>query len=116
MTQRSMTQCSIPTGCLSRLQDHCPAGAPRWGWVVVQKPWISMGQGCKQQGLDATLHDAMLHTDGLSVPPSRSLPRWGAALGLGGGVQLGLFFLASSALLGGVLLVAGLVTAPWRKE
>ena len=54
----------MPTGCLPRLQDHCPAGAPRWGWVAV---------------------------------------------------QLGLFFLASSALLGGVLLVAGLVVATWRK-
>ena len=30
-------------------------------------------------------------------------------------VQLGLFFLASSTLLGGVLLVAGLVAATWRK-
>ncbi|WP_025781171.1 O-antigen ligase family protein [Candidatus Synechococcus spongiarum] len=52
------------TACLSRLQDHCPADAPHWGWVVV---------------------------------------------------QLGLFFLASSVLLGGVLLVVGLVVATWRK-
>lgn len=51
-------------GFLSRLQDHCPVGVPRWGWVAV---------------------------------------------------QLGLFFLASSALLGGVLLVIGLVVATWRK-
>ena len=51
-------------GFPSRLDDHCPAGAPRWGWVAV---------------------------------------------------QLGLFFLASSAFLGGVLLVAGLVVATWRK-
>lgn len=38
------------------------------------------------------------------------VPRWGWVA-----VQLGLFFLASSALLGGVLLVAGLVVATWRK-
>ena len=36
--------------------------------------------------------------------------RWGWVA-----VQLGLFFLASSALLGGVLLVVGLVVATWRK-
>ena len=51
----------MPMGFLSWLQGHCPAGAPRWGWVAV---------------------------------------------------QLGLFFLASSALLGGVAgggLVAGTV-------
>ena len=52
------------TGFLSWLQDHCPAGVPRWGWVAV---------------------------------------------------QLGLFFLARSARLGGILLVAGLVVATWRK-
>ena len=54
----------MPMGCLWRLQDHCPVGTPRWGWVAV---------------------------------------------------QLGLFFLASSALLGGILLVVGLVGATWRK-
>ena len=37
-------------------------------------------------------------------------PRWGWVA-----VQLGLFFLASSALLGGILLVAGLVLLPWRQ-
>ena len=36
--------------------------------------------------------------------------RWGWVA-----VQLGLFFLASSALLGGMLLVIGLVVATWRK-
>ena len=36
--------------------------------------------------------------------------RWGWVV-----VQLGLFFLASSALLGGMLLVASLVVAPWCK-
>ncbi|WP_025781173.1 hypothetical protein [Candidatus Synechococcus spongiarum] len=51
-------------GFLSWFHRHCPAGAPRRGWVAV---------------------------------------------------QLGLFFLASSALLGGALLVAGLVAATWRK-
>ena len=54
----------MPTGFPWRLQDHCPVGVPRWGWVAV---------------------------------------------------QLGLFFLASSALLGGVLLAVGLVVATWRK-
>ncbi|MDE0646720.1 MAG: O-antigen ligase family protein [Cyanobacteria bacterium MAG IRC4_bin_6] len=38
------------------------------------------------------------------------VPRWGWVA-----VQLGLFFLASSALLGGALLVAGLVVVTWRK-
>ena len=54
----------MPTGFPRRLQDHCPVGVPRWGWVAV---------------------------------------------------QLGLFFLASSALLGGVLLAVGLVVATWCK-
>ncbi|KKZ14824.1 MAG: ligase [Candidatus Synechococcus spongiarum 142] len=54
----------MPMGFLSWLRGHCPAGAPRWGWVAV---------------------------------------------------QLGLFFLASSALLGGMLLAAGLVADTWRK-
>lgn len=54
----------MPMGFLPRLQGHCPAGAPRWGWVAV---------------------------------------------------QLGLFFLASSALLGGVLLLTSVVLATWRK-
>ena len=57
-------QRSMPMGFLSWLQDHCPAGAPRWGWLAVQS---------------------------------------------------GLLFLASSALLGGILLVSGLVLATWRK-
>ena len=57
-------QRSMLMGVLSRLQDHCPVGVPRWGWVVV---------------------------------------------------QLGLFLLASSALLGGVLLAGGLAAATWRK-
>ena len=41
-------------------------------------------------------------------PAGASRRGWGA-------IQMGLFFLASSALLGGALLVAGLVAASWRK-